>query len=167
MNYSKEQINRLKYLLMDEWVIDDPDHSMSNLNVALSKIESSEELHQFAGNFNSDGGVDVLRKVINHRLCDKGTALMIYFLLRPGYYYRQLEKNKTLMPDQQDAFNLLKEIEEKCQKDCFSASEINFDPHDSRGQDLLKEDSANPGSRLIPELMKSPTLGKKVELIEI
>jgi hypothetical protein len=167
MNYSKEQINRLKYLLFDEWVVDNPDESTNNLNTALSKIESSEELHQFAGHFNSDGGVDVLRKVINHRLCDKGTALMVYFLLRPGYYYRQLERNKPFMPDQQDAFNLLAEIEEKCQKNAFSSSIINFDPHDSRGQDLLKEDSANPGNRLIPEIMKTPTQGKKVEFIEI
>lgn len=167
MNYSKKQINRLNYLLMDEWVVDDPDESEKNLISALSEIESSEELHQFAGNFNSDGGVDVLRKVINHRLCDKGTALMIYHLLRPGYYYRQLDKGKPFMPDQQDAFDLITEIEERCKKNAFSQSAINFDPHNSRGRDLLKEDSANPGNRLVPEMMKNPTPGKEVEFIEI
>ena len=138
-----------------------------NLCQALQEVETSEELHQFAGNFYPDGGIDILRKVINHPLCDKGTALMIYCMGRPGYYYRQLERKKSLRPEQQEAFELLKEIEEKYTSNGFTRSNIKFDPHDARGQDLLKEDSANPGNKMIPEVMKIATDGETVELLEV
>ena len=167
MNYSEKQLERLKYLLLDHWVSEDPIASEKNLDQALSAIENSSELHQFAGNFNADGGIDVLRKIINHPLCDKGTALMIYCMGRPGYYYRQLEKRKSLRPSQQEVFELLQEIEEKYQANEFTFSSIKFDPHDAVGQDLLKESSANPGNRLVPEIMSNPTPGEFVEIIEI
>lgn len=167
MNYSDEQMKRLRYLLLDEWVSGDPYESEKNLNQALERIESSQELHQFAGNFNADGGIDVLRKIINHPLCDKGTALMVYCMGRPGYYYRQLERKKFLKPDQQEAFTLLKEIEEKYTSNVFAGSTIKFDPHNARGQDLLKEDSANPGNKMVPGVMKIATDGDTVELLEI
>ncbi len=167
MKYSEKQMSRLKYLLLDQWVSDDINESERKLDLALSEVETSEELHQFAGNFNADGNIDVLRKVICHPLCDRGTALMVYCMGRPGFYYRKLEKKKQLRPGQQEAFALLQEIEKKYQAGEFNCSSIKFDPHNARGQDLLKEDNANVGNRMVPDLMKIPTEGEEVDIIEI
>lgn len=50
-------------------------------------LESTEELHAFANEFNWDGNLNELYWVISHKLCDLATAKMIYWKASPLYFY--------------------------------------------------------------------------------
>lgn len=167
MEYSETQITRLRYLLSDQWACDCNEMTERNLDSALSMIESTEELYQFVGNMNTDGATDCFRKALVHPLCDKGIALLIYCRMSPGFYYWMLGRNKPIPPWAEESYALVKDIESKFRDGFFSRSIIRIDPHNFCGRDLLNENRPNPGNRMIPDFMKSPTAGRDVELVQV
>src|SRR5690349_11672254 len=79
MRLTPAQQERLRYLLEDEWADEaDEKHSMLTFREHIGAVESPEELHLFAGNFNWDCGWEELVVVLEHPKCDYGTALMVY-----------------------------------------------------------------------------------------
>lgn len=165
MSYSEEQIRRIRYLLSDEWVEDDPIQTERNLSATLALVESAEELYQFVGNFNLDGGFDEFRKVIDHPLCDKGVALLIYYRLNPSAYYFSIERGKPFLPFQNEPFAFIKEIEARFRDGLFATSLIRVDPYNFKHHSLLK--TTTRGSERIPDFMKLPTDGIDVEIIQV
>lgn len=85
---SHAQINRLMWFLANGWVRDDDDDdynaSWAEFTNRMGEIESSVELHCLAVNLNWDQGESRgPQLVIDHDLCDKGTALTLYWLAEP------------------------------------------------------------------------------------
>jgi hypothetical protein len=160
-----EQIKRIRYLLSDEWVTDDPIHTEANLNAILADVSSTEELYHFAGNFNLDGGFDELRKVIDHPLCDKGLALLIYHRLNPCSYYSLKARGKELLPFHHEPFAFIKEIETKFRDGSFAPSVIRVDPYAFKRRTLLKPTTR--GIEHLPDIMKVPSEGEEVDLIDL
>lgn len=76
---TSEQQARVRFLL-DEW------DSIESFAKTLELVESSSEIHEFAKHYNWDYGLEPLKLVLNHPLCDRGTALEIYWLGQPEYY---------------------------------------------------------------------------------
>jgi hypothetical protein len=164
MACTEDQLRRIRYLLYDEWVEADPQTTQANLDRALAQVQTSEELHQFAANFNWDTGADVLEKVVKHPLCDKGTALMIYFLGKPEWYYNHLRRGKSLIGDQPKMLAFLQSIERMVSRGEFTSSNIAFDPTRVRG---VLNSLAREGADLVPDYMKQPLVGEGIELLKL
>lgn len=136
-----EQIARIEYLARDAWVVDtgdadDESKSWDNFTAALTQM-SSIELHYFACNFNWDCGIKELDAVIDHRECDAGTALTVYWLGQPATHYR-MEARANLTPDAREIVALLRKIEAKLIKQEFNHCSIACDPFNIMGQPMTR-----------------------------
>lgn len=54
--------------------------------LCINQLQSMEELHYVAANLNWDDGITAAQAIINHPLCDAGTALLLYWRGQ-GYWY--------------------------------------------------------------------------------
>jgi hypothetical protein len=93
MKLSPEQAERVRYLLDGDWHVDDAESDQVpeywvEFDRALSQVETPEELHEFVDRWNWDGGSEPIRRVLAHPLCDRGTALMVYWRLEPIFYLK-------------------------------------------------------------------------------
>lgn len=156
--YSDAQMRRIKRLAFDDYA------DANERSTLVRAIETAEELHQVALWYNYDGfEVSELREIIDHPLCAKGTALMIYWGLQPYYLYRQQEKKKTLPPELQKTLPLLKNIERRVFEGLFGDSPIAFSTFNILGRPLSDDDAYKPGIRLVPVWMKVDIAGKTLE----
>jgi len=134
-------------MLRDEWESED------ELFQFFDTVTEAEELHLYADGFNWDGGVDSLRRVVRHRLCDRGTALLIYWRGSPGYMARFADRSETRNPDQANHFDLLREIEQKVMAGHFHSHRFPYDPRNDSGKDMTARHSDTPRKRAIPQQM--------------
>lgn len=88
----------------------------------VERLTSSEQLHQFVLNYNVNDGYLPIRAVINHRACDKGTALYIYW-----QFAASSPAPKSATP-KYDAAALLREIETRFQDGSYGTAEYHCDP---------------------------------------
>lgn len=165
MSLTPTQRERLRYLIEDDWVDEDDDEqSMRSFRTAIDGLESAEELHIFAGNFNWDCGWHELAVVLQNPRCDYGTALMVYWLGQPDYFYRKIEMAKPLSPDEQETWQRLKWLEERLLSCAYKDRQIAFDPASVVGRPVTGEDSYRPGLRLVPKVLWKSTPGTVVSL---
>jgi len=139
VDLTSEQKQRIEYLATDAWVVDtgandDDAKSSANFRRTLEQM-SSIELHHFACNFNWDCGTDELAAVIEHPECDAGTAMMIFWLGQPAYYYRRNKAGK-LTENEQSTFEFLRRIEGRLLSSDFASTRIACDPFDIMGQPM-------------------------------
>lgn len=90
---SRTQTRRIRFLLYLTWENDEdpandldlyvePDFELPEnvdelIAAELARVESPVELHYCTMNYNWDSGEEALRPVLDHPLCDEGTALVI------------------------------------------------------------------------------------------
>jgi hypothetical protein len=134
-------------MFRDEW------ESEEELWRFFDTISDAEELHLYADGFNWDTGVEEMRRVIRHPLCDRGTARLIYWRGAPGYYARFSDRSETRNPDQADHYDLLREIEQKISAGHFRTHRFVYDPKSDRGHDMTTQYSTGPQKRPIPTEM--------------
>jgi hypothetical protein len=87
---------------------------------------SSAEWHQFVQNYNYDNGLEPFFWLIEQAdVCDKGTALCLYWYLSPDYFC-----GRTLDEDDVNIENhkLLKEIEARYTRGFYQNERFSFDP---------------------------------------
>jgi hypothetical protein len=93
----------------------------------LGELRSSEEIHQFALNYNINDGFNPIQFVIRSPSCDKGTALYAYWLFDEIILAPPGQREPE--PDEKwDAASLVKEIEERFTMGFYGNQEIAFDP---------------------------------------
>ena len=88
MPLTPEQLERVRYLVDDDWGASSPDEptQWADFDRTLARM-SAEELHAFVDQMNFGGGAaDRLTRVLAHPRCDRGTALMAYWRTRPLFY---------------------------------------------------------------------------------
>jgi len=134
-------------MVRDEW------ESESELFQFFDTVTDAEELHLYADGFNWDTGAGELRRVIRHPLCDRATALLIYWRGSPGYMARFADRSETRNPDQADQFDLLQEIEQKVIANQFASRRFHYDPKNDRGKDMTAQHIDAPRKRAIPRDM--------------
>src|SRR5882724_11497538 len=78
MSLSESQLNRVQRMTRDEWESED------ELWQFFETVTDTEELHLYADGFNWDTGVEELRRVIRHPLCDRGTAFLFTGVVVPA-----------------------------------------------------------------------------------
>ncbi|MCP4138510.1 MAG: DUF4274 domain-containing protein [bacterium] len=75
------------------------------------KLSKTEKLFLKAYYYNWDDGISKLLTMVKSKDCDKGTALLIYWLAHPEYYYKYNDPDE--MPEyERPVYNLIKTIEE-------------------------------------------------------
>ena len=131
-------------MFRDEWESED------ELWQFFDTVSDAEELHLFADGFNWDTGVGEVRRVIRHPLCDKATALLIYWRGAPGYYARYLNPAEITNPDYVDHFDLLREIEQKVIAGHYHTHRFRYDPKSDKGHDMTTQYSSYKQKRSIP-----------------
>jgi hypothetical protein len=94
-----------------------------------------DEMHRVVQRYNWDSGTAPLKWVAKHAQCDRGTALMIYWMGNP-HWYTQHAKASDVPAYEKEAYGLLSAIEKRYVKGGYERSEIRFDPRadDSRGE---------------------------------
>ena len=126
----------------------------------LENLKSAEEIHVFAANFNWDNGYEWLNWIIDHPLCSRGTALMLYWLSEPVYY---LKKDVLEISEYQlNGFKFVHKLQNKYLNNGFADYNIGFDPRNDDSTDWIKDsklDGEN-SSVSIPSEMLKPVPGR-------
>ena len=144
MALTPEQAERVRYLAEDEWGSESVDEAeqCASFERVLAQM-SAEELHAFVNRMNWDGGgADRLTKVLAHPLCDRGTALMIYWRTNPRFFIRYVTRERVrdeLWASALEDFDMLRSIERRFQSGGFATSNIVFDPTNDRGHDWTSD----------------------------
>ena len=120
-----------------------------------------DEWHQVAWNWNWDSGVEALQWIIRQPMCDRGTALLVYWMGGPRYLAQYTER--TEVPHYSlEHYDLLMEIERGYLTGRYTGAEIAFDTHDDEGHDWTGEYADIPYRRPIPQPMYAASPGHKV-----
>ncbi len=85
-------------------------------------------MHLYADGFNWDTGVEELRRVTRHPLCDRGTALLIYWRGGPGWYAQYSDRAEIRSADEADGYDLSQEIERLIIQGRFATYRFHYDP---------------------------------------
>lgn len=120
MTLTPAQRARIEYLLYE--CEDD-----TSFEKEFAKIETSEELHEFASEFNWDCGFSELDAVLTHPLCDRGTALMIYWLAEP-VYFADFSCIEDVPNVNREGYRFVNHAKNLLTQNCFESNEISFDP---------------------------------------
>jgi len=94
-----------------------------------------------------------MRRVIGHPLCDRGTALLVYWRGAPGFYAQFADRSETRNPDQSNHYGLLREIEHRIIAGHFCTHRFHYDPENDRGHDMTTKYSGITQKRPIPPVM--------------
>lgn len=143
--FTSQQQIRVDFLL-DGW------DSIESFAQTLSCVESSTEIHEFVRHYNWDYGLEPLKLILTHPLCDRGTALEIYWLCQPDYY-----TGFTTIDDipscNVDGYLFFKFVESLLNENCFQHNNIHFDPMANyfiEKQRYLAKYSGIPDELLLP-----------------
>jgi hypothetical protein len=159
---TREQRQRLDSLTCYDWWKEGEDPEGS-LRALVARIDSPEELWFAVIAKEWDMDENEFDPVLDHPLCDRGIALMIYWLSAPDYYYWKLENGRSLSEHEIKRWTAIKRLEEKLLTG-FLDERTAFDPTAFIQHSCKAPDDYRPGIRLMPELLKRPTNGAKFPL---
>lgn len=98
---------------------------------------TKNEIDLLTQSYNWDNGLKFLLWAVKHPLCDKGTALTIYWLGTP-LWFTQFSKKSEVDSWAQDNFTLLKTIEKRIKKDDFQSNDFVFNTKEYLTKNPLK-----------------------------
>lgn len=93
--------------------------------ITIEDLQTKEELHAVADNYNWDDSSDALYAFIDHPLCDAGTALLLFW---KGAGYQELSEKSTYATEQKIIF--FKELIRRFDNKEFNSYQIAYDPYD-------------------------------------
>ena len=155
MPTTPERRELIARLVEDQW------DSEQEFDQFFASVTDPEELHLFAYHFNMDTGVGELRKVVRHPVCDRGTLLLIYWRLSPGWFYSD-EGAGTRSPAEVEQHELFNEVERRYLASAPTATDMRFDPRSFRGGDLIAGNEQYGGLPRVPPAMFEPSPGVAV-----
>lgn len=137
----------------------------NNVHDAIERKKSykkltTEEWHQFVQNYNYDDGNEPLNWLIKQKVCDRGTALCLYWYLQPDFYCNEgkLKANSEILGN--NDFELIKEIEKRFLDGFYETSKFSFDPT----KEFLNSET---DTSCIPKVMQEKTDGVPFERIDV
>lgn len=124
--------------------------------VSFRKL-TAEEWHQYVQNYNYDDGNTPFKWLIRQKICDKGTALCLYWHLEPYFFSDPAKRTGKFEND----YALLKEIEERYANGFYENEHFSFDP--------MKSDFFDPNADIssIPALMLEKTGGVPFDRLNV
>lgn len=156
MKLTSEQRERVRFVLENE--------PMDALHMDV--LQSPLELHQFAINYNCNAGFRPLRWLIRSPLCDKGTALYVYWQLGDVVWTAPEDRDVGREEDW-DAAGLIAELETRFAAGFYQHQEIAFDPRGwlewNRIDEYRWQKARQAGTLTFPEEMLQATPGEEVD----
>lgn len=170
MMLTEQQRRRVTYLVHGAWDGEaggeeaefDAEEFDRRFAEVLGQAEAPEELHLYAVHHNWDDGVEKLRMVIDHPLCDAGTALVAFWLGEPAALYHRAQAGE-LEDDEREVYGFLKEVESRYVSGRFGSRRIRVDPRNMLGCDWVEVSPGETGAELIPDEMKRASPGQEIE----
>jgi len=124
-----------------------------------SVLQDPVELHALAFSWNWDAGFEPLFGIIRHPLCDRGTALLVYWYASPVWVYQAYaDESEIAGAYERQRYRLIKEIEEKYTAGFYRNQRFRFDPNTDWSEPYRGEVLKQP----IPPLLREPSPGRKV-----
>jgi len=126
-------------------------------NAFLDSCTDKRELDFFAENWNWDGDVKPILRLIKNSYVDAGSLLRMYWYGCPEDYYLFHRSANELDPGfERDVYNVLRRIERRIVKSEYKSASIGFDPTPH----VSMPDRHNEFARSIPEIMFKPIKGR-------
>ena len=122
----------------------------------IFKSLSAGEQYLLASEYNWDDGVIVLDWIIDSPKCDMGTAIMIFWMAEPDYYFDYTIDSVDEWA--KDVWELLQKIITKMRNEEFVESKFEFNP--SKNGYQTKWESAK-GIWTLPSVLIEGTIGVK------
>lgn len=113
------------------------------------------ELHWFSCNWNCDGGVSPLLKIIKNDHCDAGTALRLYWINDPYYYQEYRTIGDCPYDEERQMLRILRTIEGRFKRDDFATKRIPFDP-----TPWMNEEYSESAVHGTPPVMREPIVAR-------
>ena len=160
-----EQRERVKWLLDGHLLEEDleADEFTARGERLFVAMESSEELFLFAYHVTGDLTAAAWRRLIDNPLCDRGTALLVFWRNSPGYLYQYA--SAVEVPYDDGRHDLVKDIERRYLAGAFPDRGLRFNPSSFRGCNLLLSYPERGGVAHIPEELRQPSPGQSVPLL--
>jgi hypothetical protein len=101
------------------------------------KLVGAEELHQFVHHYNWDGGIRALQRTLKHPACDRGTALMMFWLSEPTYAYERyasIDEAVIARDVNLESLRFAEEVLHALRVDKFATRRIGYIPPSPIGQ---------------------------------
>lgn len=92
----------------------------------FDSITNPVEYHLIAANYNWDDGPEVLSWIVNSPLCDKGTAMMIFWRAQPDFYTRFLSAEEASY--EEGVYTLLRNIIDNWESGFYQTAIISYNP---------------------------------------
>src|SRR5262245_3383211 len=148
MALTANQRKRVAYMI--DGYLTDRDEKVFQLRFdrAFAAMATPEEFFLYASHSHPSQSEEEWREILNHRLCDHGTALLVYWRCSPVYHYEcedceNVKYNKRKEPRglTNSWCYLIKEIEYRYQRSDFRWNQVRFDPSKFHGFSFLRGNS--------------------------
>lgn len=130
-----------------------------NSEMSYKKL-TAPELHQFVQHWNYDDGIEPFNWIVKQKICDKGTALCLYWFLQPDYFCKFKNEDEIKEDVNYETYKLIKEIEQRYCNSFYEDENFSFNPKD----EFLDE---NSNTRCIPKEMLEKSAGTIFERQDI
>lgn len=128
------------------------------INRFIKTCKDKDELHFFFRNWNWDGNVKPILKLIENPHLDAGTLLWIYWYACPeDYYLFYSSASEVDAGFERDVFNVIRRVERRFVKGDYKTASIVFDPK----KHISMWDRREEFARQIPEIMYQPITGRE------
>lgn len=117
----------------------------------LREATNPRELHAFVYLWNWDNGAAEMTQIASHPHCDKGTALMLFWLTDPEYWLENPRKEAY-----SGVYRVIDTVLKRVSTDDFATSDIPFEPYSS--WDDVK---SKPEDQRYPRAVYEPVMGKR------
>ena len=123
---------------------------------AVAAFRTPEEIHAFVDHFNWDSDIDVLKLALESPHCDRGTALMAYWLTD---VFEMAERPKY----GGEVWEIAMEIERRYLAGEYRSRRFRFDPHDPADFQGDFHLAIRGATRELPAMMMQATPGEAVD----
>lgn len=160
MKIPEERLKTIKWFLSEEWIDwSNPSITHQRFTNALPLVHDPLDLLALVLFFDWEENRPLLGYILDHKQCDRGIALLVYWSCSPWIVYRKVEKGLALDMDMEARFKLIKHIESCFDLGMFTSAVFNIDPAKIFGKPIRDDYPNSPGMRFVPEYMRHPTLG--------
>lgn len=131
----------------------------------LTEEATPDDWHLAVLDWNWGFGLEPLYWIVRQPNCDKATALMAFFLTRPGQFLDDHGVRAKVESYLLETFDLLAEIRNRFMGGFYTRSELSFDgEHAVQNEAYLPEEyDRQQFDRAIPEAMRQTILGREPE----
>jgi len=97
-------------------------------------MSSTEAIQRYVEAYDYDNGYEGLMEIVKHTLCDRGTALTMFWRSGAAHLLSYAARQDVPVVDL-DGFDLVKGIEARYLADTFTNRSVLFNPRNDRGTD--------------------------------